>query len=175
MNPIEFRLTILSIYAGLALFGVLYNLAVGAASGSGWYRGSVSYSVALGVLVTLGVIGLAMPHVLLPGWMYFVITLGGFACSGAPMIIGHRARYVSEIKVVEQARKNHKAIPWPDKMKGLRDCSAEDAMSIYRSLGHLDSTLKPADAARIATARAGALKIAAMLSQAGAPVRLDSL
>lgn len=175
MSPLQFRLTIIAVYTGLALFGVLYNLAIGAASGAGWYRGSVSYSVAIGVLVTLGVIGVALSMAVMPGWMFFVVSLGGFACSGAPMIIGHRARYAHEMTVVQSARRNHKALPWPDRMAHLRDVSAEDAMGIYRALGHIDATLPPKDASRIALARACAIKIAAMLSQAGAPIRLDDV
>ncbi len=79
---------ILAVYACLLFFGALYNLAVARAEGDGTLEGYTALAVALGVGVTLA--GLALID-----WQASLLLLGGFACSGAPMIAGSIGRHAA--------------------------------------------------------------------------------
>lgn len=83
------------VFISLALFGVGYNAFVSWAERRGYTEGYLSLVVALGVAVTLaGVAVLSIEAALL--------SLGAFAASGTPMIIGSIWRH---LKRREEAKK----------------------------------------------------------------------
>jgi hypothetical protein len=169
--PPESRLIILLL--ALALFGIGYNKLVEYGEKKCWMNGHVSYAVVIGVSVTIAAEALALWTCNLPGWAWMVVTLGAFTCSGSPMIIGSRARHALEIQQAKD-RKNHKAMLWPHVMSDLRNLSAEEAMHIYHILSTLQG-LYPEHDSVISKARESAIKIAAFLKQAGAPMDLRNL
>lgn len=78
---------ILAGYLFLVLFGLVFNLAISEMERRGWLEGYVALAVALGVLVTLGVVSVF-------SWQFALIALGAFTCSGGPMIAGSIYRHV---------------------------------------------------------------------------------
>lgn len=78
---------LLAIYLGLLLFGIAFNWFINIAERHGWLEGYVAITVAIGVLITLGAVALISPA-------FALITLGAFACSGTPMLIGSIYRHV---------------------------------------------------------------------------------
>lgn len=99
----------------------------------------------------------------------------GFACSGAPMIIGSRMRHAKELQEEEEARKKHRALRWPNEMRVMRDSSAEEAVSGMRVLNELQDDMRPDQKEKVVRAKNSFLKIAALLMKAGAPVRIEDL
>lgn len=78
---------ILAVFFALVLFGIGYNALVAWLERKGYTEGYLSIIVALGVFVTLcGVAVLSVQAAL--------ISLGAFAATGTPMIIGSIARYL---------------------------------------------------------------------------------
>lgn len=88
--------TILAVFLGLVIFGIIYNELVAWMERRGYTEGFLSLIVALGVFVTLvGVAVVSIPAAL--------ITLGAFIASGSPMIIGSIVRYVRKREEDRQA------------------------------------------------------------------------
>lgn len=174
MNPHTFRLILIASYLTLALFGIGYNRLIDLANQYPTMRGSTSFAVAFGNGMTLLTLAAFFGKLNIPFWADVVLLLGGFACSGAPMIIGHRVRYAREQKSEDEARRNHRPLRWPKEMKVLRDSAAEEAMAGARSLGRLDQLPAEMDA-RVSRARGCFVKIAALMSKAGAPIRIEEL
>jgi hypothetical protein len=77
---------ILGMYAGLAVFGIVYNRLIAWMEKKGYIEGFTSLMVAVGVLVTLAPIVVFSAHLALA-------VLGGFIASGSPMIVGSIVRY----------------------------------------------------------------------------------
>lgn len=175
MNPLTFRLVLIAAYLTLALFGIGYNRLIDIASKYPTMRGSTAFAVAFGNAMTLIVMTAFFSALDIPFWADMILLTGGFACSGAPMIIGHRMRYSQEQRDEEEARRNHRPLRWPKEMKVLRDSSAaEEAMSGARSLGKLDHLPDELDA-QVSRARGSFVKIAALMSRAGALIRIEEL
>jgi hypothetical protein len=79
---------IIAIYAGLFVFGVIYNLLIAHFEKRGWLEGFTWMVVSAGVGVTV----IALVTV---SWQFTLIALGAFFFSGLPMIIGAVGRYVA--------------------------------------------------------------------------------
>jgi hypothetical protein len=174
MNPLTFRLVLIAAYLTLALFGIGYNRLIDIASKYPTMRGSTSFAVVFGNAMTIIVMAAFFSSLDIPFWADMILLLGGFACSGAPMIIGHRMRYSQEQHDEEEARRNHRPLRWPKEMKVLRDSAAEEAMSGARSLGKLNQ-LSAEEDAQVSRARGSFVKIAALMSRAGALIRIEEL
>jgi hypothetical protein len=174
MIPHEIRTTALTVFLGLALFGVLYNLLISWAERHGYLAGLTSFSVALGNAVTVGVLVLSFWNISLPGWTWGFLLLAAFCCSGAPMVIGSRERHARETDRNTRARSGHRGMRWPYNMSALRDEAAVETLAAIRAL----SLVEPANdvqAARVFRAKASILKAASLLQQAGAPVDMRSV
>ncbi len=174
MNPLTFRLVLITSYLTLALFGIGYNRLIDLANHYPSMRGFTSFAVVFGNAVTLLIMTAFYSSLSIPFWADMVLVFGGFACSGAPMIIGHRVRYSREQDEEQEARKNHRPLRWPKEMKVLRDSAAEEAMNGVRSLQRLNQ-LPPETDAIVSRARGCLVKIAALMSRAGAPIRIEEL
>ncbi len=90
-------------YLVLLLFGIAYNAVIGWMERTRRIEGFVSLTVALGVGVTLAgitiplfILSMILPEMALPAWGWGVITLGAFAASGTPMMVGSVGRYWKE-------------------------------------------------------------------------------
>jgi hypothetical protein len=98
-------------YLVLVLMGIGYNALVGYLERKGHLEGYVSFSVVLGVLLTLVILYIPqlilsiLVQVCLPAWAWMLITLAGFAASGTPMVVGSVARYLRERQAAIQAMK----------------------------------------------------------------------
>jgi hypothetical protein len=77
---------IVIIYASLFIFGIAFNALIGWAERHHYLEGYLSFTVAAGVLITLG--GTA-----LFSWQFALLTLGAFIASGLPMVAGSMLRY----------------------------------------------------------------------------------
>jgi hypothetical protein len=77
---------LLVIYASLVLFGIGFNAVTAWAERRGYIEGFTSLMVVIGVAVTL------TPFLILDCSVLYVV--GGFVCSGLPMIIGSIGRYM---------------------------------------------------------------------------------
>lgn len=174
MNPHTFRLVLIASYLTLALFGIGYNRLIDLANHYPSMRGSTAFAVVFGNSMTLLILTAFFSVLDIPFWADMILLLGGFACSGAPMIIGHRMRYSREKREEEEARKNHRPLRWPNEMKTLRDNAAEEAMAGARGLGKMEQLSAEHDA-QVSRARGRFVKIAALLSRAGAPIRIEEL
>ncbi len=78
------------ILTGLWVFGVLYDRLVGRLERRGYDRGYTAFLVVGGTAVTL------LGATALVGWKNVLRTLGCFAASGLPMVVGSVARHVLE-------------------------------------------------------------------------------
>lgn len=175
MNPQEFRLILVCSYLTLAMLGIGYNKLIATIEQWKWSKGMTSFSVVVGCSFTLAVLTLFFRGVSVPFWADMVIVFGGFACSGSPMIIGHRMRYARTVQEEEdEARRKHRPLKWPHDMKSLRDAAGEEAMSGARTLGSI-GTLPHELEAKISRVRASLVKIAALMARAGAPIRIEKL
>lgn len=174
MNPHNFRLVLIASYLTLALFGIGYNRLIDLANQYPTMKGSTAFAVAFGNGMTLLILAAFFSTLNIPFWADMILLVGGFACSGAPMIIGHRMRYSREQKAEEEARRSHRPLRWPNEMKTLRDSAAEEAMAGARGLGKLEQ-LSAENDAQVSRARGRFVKIAALLSRAGAPIRIEEL
>lgn len=174
MNPHNFRLILIASYLTLALFGIGYNRLIDLINQYPTMRGSTAFAVAFGTGMTFLIITAFFSTLNIPLWADMILLLGGFACSGSPMIIGHRMRYAREQKIDDDARANHRPLRWPKEMKVLRDSAAEEAMAGARGLGKLEQLSAETDA-QVSRARGRFVKIAALLSRAGAPIRIEEL
>ncbi|HAR45416.1 MAG TPA: hypothetical protein DCS05_04355 [Nitrospiraceae bacterium] len=174
MNPTVFRLALLASYMGLALFGIAYNKLIELSDHYDWAKGLVSFSVVIGNIATIATIAITFRDVTLPMWADMVILFGGFTCSGAPMIIGSRSRYAKDLAETERARKDHKALRWPNDMAALRNASAEEAVAGLRTINSLRNNPKDTKE-KIERVRNSFFKIAALLMKAGAPIRIEEL
>jgi hypothetical protein len=94
---VEARLVI-SVLAGLFLFGCVYNWLVEQLETHGHDRGFMSLIVALGCAVTIGGYGLIVAE-----WRLLALAFGCFTASGTPMIVGSIIRYVRARSGEEQA------------------------------------------------------------------------
>lgn len=169
-------MSLVTAYLILTLLGIGYNKLVDQLREWKWAKGLTSFSVVIGCSFTLGVLNLFFHRFTLPFWMVIVIVFGGLACSGAPMIIGDRMRFARESLEEKKAREGHRPLRWPRDMRDLRNAAGEEAMSGIRTLGRLSSP--KADAEReavIARVRASLIKIAALMSRAGAPIRIEDV
>lgn len=99
MMVFEIRLdfvSIMAVFLGLLLFGILYNLLVEYLISKRYAEGFMSLVVACGVMMTLaGVAILSLPAALL--------VLFAFFASGLPMIVGSITRYM---RLREKFQKN---------------------------------------------------------------------
>lgn len=98
----EFGMTlgnVLAVYAVLMLFGVQFNALVGVLGRRGYTEGFLSVFVAGGVLITLS--GVALLN-----WQAALLSLGAFAASGLPMMIGSMVRYIRKREAEQRAMKN---------------------------------------------------------------------
>jgi hypothetical protein len=87
--------TISAVFLGLVLFGIGYNSFISWAERQGYTEGFISFSVVLGVVVTLG--GMAILN-----WKGAVTALCCFAASGLPMIVGSISRYLTSRKQAQE-------------------------------------------------------------------------
>lgn len=88
--------TISAVFLGLVLFGIGYNALIAWAEKQGYMEGFVSFTVVLGVMVTLG--GMAILD-----YQGALLCLCCFAASGFPMIIGSISRYLISRKESQKA------------------------------------------------------------------------
>jgi hypothetical protein len=178
MNPQEFRLFLVIAYLVLAHFGIAFNKLVDYANRYPTAKGFTSFAVVFGNAMTMLIFTLFFRDVVMPTWVTMVLLFGGFACSGAPMIIGHRMRYArelqDELKSEEDDRNAHRRLRWPKEMKVLRDGSAEEAVAGLRTV---NKAMRDADQAseHLLRLKSSLLKIAALLMKAGAPIRIEEL
>ena len=113
MNPqfppgIEIAVVILAEF----IFGWLYDALISWAESQEIYEPYVSFSVVLGVLVTIAIpTGLwwARPYF---GWQWAILLVIAFIGSGAMMIVGSLQR---------NAKNSHKRRPWPTAARHARD------------------------------------------------------
>lgn len=177
-NPQEFRLFLGIAYLVLAHFGIAFNKMIDLANRYPAAKGFTSYAVVFGNAMTMLIFTLFFRDIVMPTWVTMVLLFGAFACSGAPMIIGHRMRYArerqEELQADEDARNSHRPLRWPKDMKVLRDGSAEEAVAGLRTVNKAlrDSDLPHEQLLRLKT---NLLKIAALLMKAGAPIRIEEL
>ena len=89
------------IFTLLVLFGIAYNALAAWMERRGYMEGYVSLIVALGMLVTL------IPFIIFD--LPVITVLGGFICTGTPMIVGSISRYLQERERAQRelARLNH--------------------------------------------------------------------
>lgn len=173
-NPHTFRLILSASYLTLALFGIGYNWLIDLANHYPTMKGSTAFAVAFGNGMTLLIMAAFFSTIEIPFWADMILLTGGFACSGAPMIIGQRVRYAREQKIDDEARRSHRQLRWPKEMRVLRDSAAEEAMAGARVLEKIEKLSHENDA-YVSRARGSFLKIAALLSRAGAPIRIEEL
>jgi len=177
-NPQEFRLFLVIAYLVLAHFGIGFNKLVDYANHYPTAKGFTSFAVVFGNAMTMLIFTVFFRDVVMPTWVTMVLLLGAFACSGAPMIIGHRMRYARELqqemKTEDEARNAHRALRWPKEMKTLRDGSAEEAVAGLRTINKAlrESEIPNETLLRL---KANLFKIAALLMKAGAPIRIEEL
>ena len=88
--------TILAVFLGLVLFGVVYNAFVEWLEGRGYTEGYLALIVAVGVFVTI--VGIAVIN-----FQAAIIALVAFAGSGLPMIIGSIVRYLRNREAEKKA------------------------------------------------------------------------
>jgi hypothetical protein len=86
---------ILAVYFGLALFSIGYNAVVAWLVREGYLEGLLSLSVVIGTAVTVAATALF-------DWSFALLTLGAFAASGLPMILGSLVRYVKYRKRAQE-------------------------------------------------------------------------
>jgi hypothetical protein len=94
----EFRVDfglISGIYISLVLFGVGFNALTAWMEKKGYMEGFTSLIVAIGVLITL------LPFLIFN--LSARAVLGGFICSGIPMIIGSISRYLKNRERAQRA------------------------------------------------------------------------
>lgn len=77
---------VLAIFAGLLIFGIIYNLIVARLERGGYLEGFTSLAVVGGVGMVLA--GLAVIN-----WQWALISLAAFASAGLPMVLGSMSRY----------------------------------------------------------------------------------
>ena len=87
--------SILAVFWGLVLFGILYNLLMGWMEKRGYLEGLTSLAVVGGVLITLA--GIAVVS-----WSAAVLALAAFTASGLPMVIGSLWRYVQRRQMEQE-------------------------------------------------------------------------
>ena len=87
--------SILAVFWGLVLFGILYNLLMGWMEKRGYLEGLTSLAVVGGVLITLA--GIAVVS-----WNAAVLALAAFTASGLPMVIGSLWRYVQRRQMEQE-------------------------------------------------------------------------
>lgn len=174
MIPPVFRISVIAVYLGLALFGVMYNKLVENGERQNWIAGHMSFAVVIGDAVTVAAVVLAFWSYYLPGWAWGVLVTGALACSGSPMIIGSRVRHARELVLQAKIRKGHRGLRWPNDMSALRNEAADEALAGLRALASLEG-LPDAATSKAMRARAALMKVAALLSQAGAPVDLTGV
>lgn len=85
-----------AVLLGLLLFGIGYNAFVSWAERRGYTEGFLSLIVAFGVFVTLCGVAILSIHAAL-------LTLGAFAATGTPMIIGSILRYLKARETAKRA------------------------------------------------------------------------
>ena len=100
MKPIFSQ--VLAMFVFQHALGWGYNALIGWMERNGWLEGYVSDAVALGVGVTLVVQSAFLLQWTLSGWLWGLATLGSFACTGIPMMVGSRVRY-ARARAQEQA------------------------------------------------------------------------
>ena len=81
--------TLIAVYFGLMVFGIVFNQITEWAVNHGYAQGYLSLIVAFGAGVTITATAIISP-------VFALITLGAFAASGTPMIIGSIWRHVRE-------------------------------------------------------------------------------
>lgn len=86
----------------LIAFGSLYNQAIAWAEKHGYLDGYVSIAVAVGVLITLSGIALIDCRAA-------ILSIGAFAASGTPMILGSILRYAMRRQAAERAARELEA------------------------------------------------------------------
>jgi len=96
MNEIGNASGVIRVLAGLFVFGLLYNWAVGWLENRGYDEGYTSFLVVVGVLVTLG--GVAVLD-----WRAALLTVAAFVFSGVPMIVGSWWRHVQARRRAQDA------------------------------------------------------------------------
>jgi len=87
-------------YLVLLILGIAYNTLIAWMETKGYLEGYVSFSVAIGVFMTLAIVYFPQSilsifvTICLPIWAWILITLVAFVFSGTPMIVGSVIRYL---------------------------------------------------------------------------------
>lgn len=103
MDKVE--LTIVLSFVACFVFGLTFNVFTALSERRGWIEGLISLYVAIGVAMTVLLMGMVI------GWENVLILAIAFMCSGTPMIVGSVSRHIVAIqqeakRIIELSRED---------------------------------------------------------------------